>query len=424
MIYKLLYLVRTPVANNFGWLFFERMIRLSLGLLVGSWVARYLGPERYGLFIYYIAYIALFGTIANLGLDGIVVRECSKHPASAAHIVNTVLSLRLICGLVCWIISIIFLFITEGFGTSMVMGAIAGSTLAWQSADTLDLWFQSRGKNNTSVYAKLTAFVISNAIKIFLILLKSELIYFILLTSIEAMLAASILYYAYKKNGHSVNLYINIVKAKTLLKESWPFMLSGMTIIIYMRIDQIFIKKLLSDYDLGQYSVGIVFSQFWYFLPVIMSTAIAPHLAKAKSISTEIYNKHLLTIFRLFLFSGLFVTIFNYFTADLMIGLMYGEKYKDAVIVLKIHSFTNIFVFMGVAQNLWVFNEGKGKINLIKTVMGTIVSLIGNTLFIQSFGIIGAAYTAVAAQALSAFLSNLILAPRIFFLQIGFNKYK
>jgi len=413
-----------PVARNAGWLFIERMVRLGLGLIVGAWVARYLGPEKYGLLSYFLAYIALFSSVANLGLDGIIVRECSKNPKSASLIINTALSLRLVSGLICWIISSLFLVFTEDFGISLAIGLIVGCTLAPQSFDTIDLWFQSEGKNKIAVYAKLAAFLISNFFKILLIFFKCDLYWFALLVLIEASMAAAMLFYAYQENKQYIKISVNHELMKKLLIESWPYMLSSLSIVLYMRIDQIYIRQLLGDYDVGQYSVGIVFSQFWYFLPVIMSTSIAPHLAAAKCKSDVAYINYLLKIFRYFFAIGVLVTLFNYFAAEILIDLIYGSKYSNSVSVLKIHSFTNIFVFMGVAQNLWLINESKGRINLIKTGIGVAIAITGNTFLLPKFGLIGAAYTAVIAQAFSAFVSNIFLAPRIFLAQLGFNKIK
>jgi PST family polysaccharide transporter len=55
--------------NNSGWLMFDKLIRLLLGLLVSAWVARYLGPAQYGELAYVLAYLAFFQAVAVLGMD-------------------------------------------------------------------------------------------------------------------------------------------------------------------------------------------------------------------------------------------------------------------------------------------------------------------------------------------------------------------
>ena len=36
------------VASNAGWLFFDKVLRMGVGMIVGVMVARYLGPDRFG----------------------------------------------------------------------------------------------------------------------------------------------------------------------------------------------------------------------------------------------------------------------------------------------------------------------------------------------------------------------------------------
>lgn len=58
--------------TNTSWLFAEKVLRMVVGLFVGVWVARYLGPEQFGLLSYAQSFVGLFSAIATLGLDGIV----------------------------------------------------------------------------------------------------------------------------------------------------------------------------------------------------------------------------------------------------------------------------------------------------------------------------------------------------------------
>ena len=64
--------------KNTSWLFGEKILRMIVGLFVGIWVARYLGPEQFGLFSYAQGFVGLFTAISTLELDGIVVRELIK----------------------------------------------------------------------------------------------------------------------------------------------------------------------------------------------------------------------------------------------------------------------------------------------------------------------------------------------------------
>ena len=71
--------VRAAV-NNFRWLVAEKLVRLMFTAIVGFWVARYLGPVRFGTLNYCMAWVALFGVIPELGLEAVVKRHLISHP--------------------------------------------------------------------------------------------------------------------------------------------------------------------------------------------------------------------------------------------------------------------------------------------------------------------------------------------------------
>ena len=47
------------VLFNINWLTFEKIFQMFFSLFVGVWVARYLGPENYGIMNYAFAFVIL-----------------------------------------------------------------------------------------------------------------------------------------------------------------------------------------------------------------------------------------------------------------------------------------------------------------------------------------------------------------------------
>lgn len=81
---------------NTAWLMGEKILRIFMGLFVGIWVARYLGPEQFGLLSYAQSFVFLFTAIATLGLDSIVVRELVKDSSQRNVLLGTAFTLKLI----------------------------------------------------------------------------------------------------------------------------------------------------------------------------------------------------------------------------------------------------------------------------------------------------------------------------------------
>src|SRR5690606_22300388 len=84
------------VFGNSLWLLIEKMARWTIGLMVGVWTARYLGPADFGALNSALAWIALFGAAAGLGIEPIVLRELVCQPTKQATIMVTALVLRLV----------------------------------------------------------------------------------------------------------------------------------------------------------------------------------------------------------------------------------------------------------------------------------------------------------------------------------------
>ena len=64
---------------NISWRLGERFLRSVVSLTVIVWVIRYLGPEKFGLISYAQSLVSLFGVLATLGLDMIIIRELVKN---------------------------------------------------------------------------------------------------------------------------------------------------------------------------------------------------------------------------------------------------------------------------------------------------------------------------------------------------------
>ena len=285
---------------NAGWIFFDKILRVVIGVLVGAWVARYLGPSQFGELAYCIAFIAIFQSIANLGLDGVAVREISKNNHEASVILGTIFELRLFFGMLLWVLAIIIYGFTNSFYDQgiWIIGFI-GVSMVFQAADAVDLWFQGRTQSKRTVLAKSTAYLISNGIKIVFILMQAPLIAFSIVIAVESALTALALFIAYKKFPSEGSWKRINSLSKVLLKESWPYLISGLSIVIYMRIDQLMLKHMLGVFDLGLYSAVIPIASIWSVIPNAIILSIAPYMSKEYLKGSNVFNNKLTLIFRL-----------------------------------------------------------------------------------------------------------------------------
>lgn len=291
--------------------------------------------------------------------------------------------------------------------------------MLFQAADTIDLWFQSKSQSKRTIIPKFIAVIVSNSMKVSLLILAAPLYAFALVVTIEALIGSLGLCFSYRLLPTAHAWRAGFGRAMQLLSESYPYLVSGLAITVYMRIDQIMIKAFLGYEASGLFAAAIPFSTISYAIPVILCVSLAPVVARKKHEGAAAYQELLLQIFRAFGLMSILVSLVTAVAAPLLISIVYGRRFDGAAPVLAIHVFCCFFVFQGMAQSLWMVNERRGHWALGQTLFGAVVAISANFLLLQTLGVIGAAISAVLSQAASAVFSNLLISREVLAMQFG-----
>ncbi|MDZ7949521.1 flippase [Nostoc sp. DedQUE09] len=399
--------LRAIIANT-GWLFADRILRMGASLVVGVWVARYLGVQQYGLFNYALAFVALFSPIFTLGLDDVVVRHLVRQSSNKEEILGTTFWLKFLGGIASVLLAVSTMFLLGERETLKIwLVAILGIAGVFRASDTIELWFQSQVQSKYAVIAKNTAFLLNTLIKIALILTKAPLLAFALVTLAEFAMSAIGLLIVYQVKGSSLWLWRwSVAAAKTLLKESLPLIFSGFAIMIFMRIDQVMLGQMIGDSEVGIYSAAVRISEIWYFLPAAIVSSVAPAIYAAKEKSESLYYQRIGQLLSLMTCISLAIAFPMSFLSDKIIMVMFGSGYAEAGAILAVHIWTSLFVFMGLATSPWFIAEGLNHVSLGKTLFGAILNIILNLLLIPKYAGLGAAIATIISQAAAAFICN------------------
>lgn len=393
---------------NTSWLFAERVLRLIAELLVGVWVARYLGPEPFGVFSYAIAFSAIFSSIAKLGLDGIVVRDLVREPTRSNLYLGTAFWLKL-CGslLALGAVALAIQFTSNDRTTNLYIFIIAGGTI-FQSFEVVDFYFQSQVLSRFVSLCKLAQLSISSLLKLYLIYVGADLFWFVLVSLVDQAILALSLYFAYRhqKLG-SIFRNFDPMIAKQLLRDGWPLILSSLAVMIYMRIDQIMIKEMIGDKGVGLYTAAVRLSEVWYFVPMVITSSLFPAIVSAKNVSENLYYTRLQRLYTSLVWMAITVAVVMTFFSDRLVILLYGEAFKEAGQVLMIHIWAGVFVSLGVASSSWLTSENLQHIALYRTLSGAIINVILNFVLIPIHGIVGAAIATVISYMVAGFLFDL-----------------
>ena len=394
------------VLGNVSWLLLDKLLRLGVGLIVTAWIARYLGPEQFGIWSYALSFAALFGTFATLGLDGIVVRELVKDPASRDEILGSAFILKLVGGLIALAMSAgLFALLKPEDTLSFYLIILAAGIFVLQSLDAVDLYFQAHVQSKYSVIARDTAFVLLSLGRVALILSGATLIVFAGAGLAEAVLAAVLLVLAFRIRGESVFRWrANLRTARSLLRDSWPLILSGLVIMVYMRIDQIMIGEMIGKAAVGTYAAAVRISEIWYFVPVAIAGSVYPAIVELRHSNPERYRLRMQQLYDMLTWLSIGAGIIISLLSGFIIHLLYGEEFRDAAGILIVHVWTGVFVSLGVASGKHLLAENLTKIAFYRSLCGALVNVGLNFVLIPQYGAIGAAFATLISQALATYI--------------------
>ncbi|UNU26149.1 flippase [Microcoleus vaginatus] len=417
------------VISNIAWLFTDQILQMGLGLFVGLWVARYLGPTQFGLLNYAMAFVSLFSSVATMGLGTLVVRNIARDPECKNETLGTAFGLQFTGGCITLLltVTVIALLKPNDTLTRWLVGIIAAGTI-FNAFEAINFWFQSQIQSKYTVLAKNSVCFLVAAVRIGLVTIKAPLLAFAWIRLAEVALVGMAYVYFYKLTGNKIKDWqFSWERCKELLSESWPIILSGLAIYVYSKTDQIMLGAMNKNAELGYYAAAVKISEICDFLPMIISSSLFPKLANLRKTNYEEYLNKFQIYSDIMIFLWLGVALPISLLSPWIVHLLYGENYAKSAAVLAIYVWAQFGSNFGVARSTYLNIEGQLRYGLYLTVVGSIFNVGLNFLLIPKYGAFGATVATLITYFYVIILVNFLikeLRPFGNFIWRSLNLYK
>jgi len=398
-------------AANTGWLFADNFLKQAINLIVGVFLARYLNPEGLGSISYASTYMQLLNPIAMLGINAIAIKEFVNNKEKANTVIGTTFYLKLISSFTAFAILVLCAIFLEDLPQMRYYIVIVGLSYLLYPFQVIDFYFQSNLKSKYTVLSQQIATVIAALLKILGMIRGYSIEYFVWLILAELIVSTICQIIIYKLKIKLPKWSFNRLLAFKMLKESFPIIFTGFFIVIYMRVDQLMIQKMLDTKSLGNFSAAIKLSEAFYVVPGIIAGSLFPAIINGLKISREEYLNRMQRLYSVFTLLCLIVSLGVIIFGDLIVSILYGDAYTQTSSVLKVHFCNSVFVFFGVAYSQAFIVEGMQKFTTINTIVGAVINIVLNFYFIPKIGIVGSAIATLIAQFYSGFFC-LLLFPK------------
>ena len=407
--------------TNIAWAISGKIVSLTGVLVVGIIVARYLGKEQYGIMNYVISFVAIFQVFADFGLDFIQIREESKHPAHKDKIIGTTFTLKLFFAILTLLAILIITTLSEHDGRIRCYIMIYALSVILNTSWVSRNHFTSIVWNEYVVKTEISRTLIGMAIKIAFVLLHLPLIWFIVSLVIDSILLAVGYTASYIRKIASIRKWnFDRDLAVFMLKQSFPLLLSGAAIVVYNRIDQMMIGKMIDQSHLGVYSVAVRFTELLVFVPTIIAQTISPILVEVRQKDAARYEELSRVFMNVTVSVCILLAIFTSLLSYPIVRFTFGRMYIEAASVLSILAFKVVGDALSQTSGQLMIIEGIQKYASIRNIIGCVTCVGLNLIFISRYGIHGVAYVAIITILVSGTLADFIIPSyrKIFYKQI------
>lgn len=385
----------------------ERIFKTLSSFLIGVFVAKYLGPEKFGNLNYVIAFVAIFIPIAEMGYSTILLRELSS---LKNHKRNQVISTAFYLNLLVSVFVLVLIWAIVGLGVqdSELAGFISiyAIVVLFKPFSIIDYHYQSQINAKKSSIIKTVTLIVTSVVKLILILVKANLKFFIFAYLLDIILASIFFILIYWLEGNSfLKNTLDFKITRRLLKSSWPMVLSSLSIILYMRMDQIMIKNMINASELGLYSVSVRVYEGIIMISTVASTSILPALVILNKESEDRFEIKLTGLFRILFWGNMILALFITIFDDNIVLLLFGEQYERAATTMSILMWTAGLASLGSLTSRYFTVKKMEKKLALRTFLSLLINLLLNYWLIPIYGINGSAI----ATGISLLIGNYLI---------------
>jgi O-antigen/teichoic acid export membrane protein len=254
-----------------------QVFKLLVSIGIGGWMARYLGPQNLGTLSYVAALVGLLGPLGSLGVKGsLSAMLCEERPRPGLQ--GSALLIELIGTLVIAVVLIPFAWAAKDpVVVGLICLAVVGNLLGSSEIFEVELLNRQQGTQLARLGTIQT--VAGALLSVLALLAQAPLLVFGGLPVIQAGIRGWLLALAVQA-ARPLQLLKQATweTSRALIKRGWPLLLAGLSVMLYMKSDQVMLEWLRGPEDLGQYSVAVRVAESLYFLPVVLSNTFLPRL--------------------------------------------------------------------------------------------------------------------------------------------------
>lgn len=386
--------LRRRLIKNTGIQLVSQAAAILVSLATTFVLSRYLGVTRFGGLNYIFAFYYFFLILSDMGVNTIVVRECSQKPDEAAKIIGAIGAFK--TGMAILSVAVAWLIVWQvefpaGLKTPLYLYGLILPLSALQLPGVI---FQVNLNAGVPAIIGTTKSLANFVFLIVLIALGLGLTGYVLALVLSELMTALLVWSSSKAFIKPVwkidwDLCWKILKSSLALGSATIF------VAIINRIDFVMLERMTDLHQVGLYAVLYKFTNLLETFPLMIMATLYPVMSRYARENPKklwsLYRKSML------LFSGIAIPlgIGVSFFSTLIVRLLFGEKFMEAAPGLQVLIWATVFLYLALAGGNVLISMGREKVSLVINIAAAALNVGLNFLWIPRYGFIGAAWATV-----------------------------
>lgn len=388
------------------WFTLEKLIQLITGVLIVPQIFSTLGTVGIGKLQFVESVLGMLTPLFFLGLSAICIREIVFNPKRSQQILANAFYLRLISWAILFIGILVYFNTTE---SSPLKGLYYIIVLSYffKLTDVFEYYLLAKKWTKVIFFSKIISLIIIVTMQYYGVKNQFDVFYFAKLIALD-FLIQGLIYIVILKHFKQLQFKqwsFSWPLGKSLLKMSFPLIISNSLIMFYISIDELFLKHFLGDHANGIFaSVQFLVIALSWNIGFSIVNALYPSLAESYQSDTGLYIKKIKQLFKIMCILGLLVGAFYTLFGAVILDTYFTESFTEAKTPLLIFCWAPLLVFIGMIYEKHLINTGELQKNVYRFILGCASNVLLCYLLIPIWEVTGAAMAVLASH----FITNIV----------------
>lgn len=361
-------------------------------------MARYLGPNNYGILSYGFSLIGIFGIFTDLGLNTLMTREIARDKSKNLKYFNNFITMKVVLVFLVFVAAFILSLVSYSVETMYVILILMLSLVFTSFSNAFYSLFQAYEKleyQSFMVFLSCILTLIGVLVAIHYELNVVAFAFVYLLVGVFSLIYCLVIAY---NNFILPKVTIDLDFWKKNIKIALGFGFISIFATIYVWIDSSMLFWIKGSEATGLYGAAYRLVLALLFIPTAVNTAVFPVMSRLHINSTSSLKKITERYFKFMMIIGIPLAVGLTLVAPKIIILLYGKGYINSVLSLQILIWATVFTFANAAFAEFFQSTNRQLVVTKITGLWMIGNIILNLILIPKYSYIGASINTLITE--------------------------